>query len=132
MRPLGAQTIGSAPPAHAALLRSFFLLAVGLGLALSLNFWVEPLIGPFRSKVLLDIGVNVVLAVSLTLVNGFTGQFSIGHAGFMALGGYAAAAITYTRFVAAYYVGLAISGSLFTWMLVRIIHYISVSGWTVG
>ena len=31
-------------------------------------------------------GINVILAVSLNLVNGFTGQFSIGHAGFMAVG----------------------------------------------
>jgi len=36
------------------------------------------------------VGVNVVLAVSLNVVNGMTGQFSIGHAGFMAVGAYAA------------------------------------------
>ena len=40
------------------------------------------------------IGVNVVLAVSLNVVNGFTGQFSLGHAGFMAVGAYTAAKIT--------------------------------------
>jgi branched-chain amino acid transport system permease protein len=39
-------------------------------------------------------GINVVLAVSLNVVNGFTGQFSLGQAGFMAVGGYVAAAIT--------------------------------------
>ncbi|HYQ80174.1 MAG TPA: branched-chain amino acid ABC transporter permease, partial [Anaeromyxobacteraceae bacterium] len=38
--------------------------------------------------------VNVILAVSLNVVNGFTGQFSIGHAGFMAVGAYTAAKIT--------------------------------------
>lgn len=36
------------------------------------------------------IGVNVILAVSLNIVNGMTGQFSIGHAGFMAVGAYIA------------------------------------------
>jgi branched-chain amino acid transport system permease protein len=41
------------------------------------------------------IGINIILAVSLTVVNGFAGQFSLGHAGFMALGGYTAAAIVY-------------------------------------
>lgn len=51
--------------------------------------------GAFVSKIVLDVGINVVLAVSLTLVNGFTGQFSIGHAAFMAVGGYTAASITY-------------------------------------
>jgi branched-chain amino acid transport system permease protein len=40
-------------------------------------------------------GINIILAVSLTVVNGFTGQFSMGHAGFMSLGGYAAATMTY-------------------------------------
>ena len=34
---------------------------------------------------------TVILAVSLNLVNGLTGQFSIGHAGFMAVGGYVSA-----------------------------------------
>jgi branched-chain amino acid transport system permease protein len=53
------------------------------------------LIGPFAVKLLMDIGINIVLAVSLNLVNGFTGQFSIGHAGFMAVGGYVAGAVTY-------------------------------------
>lgn len=75
--------------------RSAGPLLVGVALALALHFWVQPASGPFATKVLLDIGINVILAVSLTLVNGFTGQFSIGHAGFMALGGYAAAAVTY-------------------------------------
>ncbi|HEX9241299.1 MAG TPA: branched-chain amino acid ABC transporter permease [Anaeromyxobacter sp.] len=40
------------------------------------------------------IAINVVLAVSLNVVNGFTGQFSLGHAGFMAVGGYTAAKIS--------------------------------------
>jgi branched-chain amino acid transport system permease protein len=40
------------------------------------------------------IGVNVVLAVSLNVVNGFTGQFSLGHAGFMAVGAYTAAKVS--------------------------------------
>ncbi|HEX7623476.1 MAG TPA: branched-chain amino acid ABC transporter permease [Anaeromyxobacteraceae bacterium] len=39
-------------------------------------------------------GINVILAVSLNVVNGFTGQFSIGHAGFAAVGAYTAAKIT--------------------------------------
>jgi branched-chain amino acid transport system permease protein len=44
--------------------------------------------------ILVNVGVNVVLAVSLNVVNGFTGQFSLGHAGFMAVGAYTAAKIT--------------------------------------
>jgi branched-chain amino acid transport system permease protein len=41
--------------------------------------------------VAIDVGINVILAVSLNLINGHTGQFSLGHAGFMAVGGYTAA-----------------------------------------
>jgi branched-chain amino acid transport system permease protein len=39
-------------------------------------------------------GINIVMTVSLGMVNGFTGQFSIGHAGFMAVGAYTSAMIT--------------------------------------
>jgi branched-chain amino acid transport system permease protein len=39
-------------------------------------------------------GVNVILAVSLNLVNGYTGQFSLGHAGFMAVGAYLSGALS--------------------------------------
>ena len=38
--------------------------------------------------------MNIILAVSLNLVNGFTGQFSLGHAGFMAVGAYGSAKLT--------------------------------------
>jgi branched-chain amino acid transport system permease protein len=44
--------------------------------------------------ILINIGINVILAVSLNLVNGYTGQFSLGHAGFMAVGAYAAGSWT--------------------------------------
>jgi len=36
----------------------------------------------------------VTLAVSLNLINGYTGQFSLGHAGFMGIGAYTAAVVT--------------------------------------
>lgn len=38
--------------------------------------------------------INIILAVSLNLINGFTGQLSLGHAGFMAVGAYAAVVMT--------------------------------------
>ena len=44
--------------------------------------------------ILMYAGINITLAVSLNLVNGFAGQFSMGHAGFMSVGGYTAAFIT--------------------------------------
>jgi branched-chain amino acid transport system permease protein len=43
---------------------------------------------------LVIIGINIILAVSLNLITGFTGQFSLGHAGFMAIGAYVSAIAT--------------------------------------
>ncbi|NQT54603.1 MAG: branched-chain amino acid ABC transporter permease [Desulfobacteraceae bacterium] len=40
-------------------------------------------------------GINIILAVSLNLTNGFTGLFSLGHPAFMAVGGYVAAILTF-------------------------------------
>jgi branched-chain amino acid transport system permease protein len=42
-------------------------------------------------QVVIFMGINIILAVSLNLINGITGQFSLGHAGFMAVGAYASA-----------------------------------------
>ncbi len=49
---------------------------------------------PYSARILMLVGINVILAVSLNLINGFTGQFSIGHAGFMAIGAYSSAYLT--------------------------------------
>ncbi len=52
-------------------------------------------VGDYASRVMLDTGIMMIAAVSLTIVNGFTGQFSIGHAAFMAIGGYVSGWLTY-------------------------------------
>lgn len=51
-------------------------------------------IGPFWELNIVLIGINVILSVSLNLINGYTGQFSIGHAGFLAVGAYTGAIVT--------------------------------------
>ena len=48
-------------------------------------------LNPYVLRVVVLCGISIILAVSLNLINGFTGQFSIGHAGFMALGAYGSA-----------------------------------------
>src|ERR1700761_7044223 len=68
-------------------------LALSVAAAIGLNF-AAPAIDPYFLDILVNIGINVILAVSLNLVNGYTGQFSLGHAGFMSVGAYGAAAIT--------------------------------------
>ena len=52
------------------------------------------IIGPFWELNIILICINIIMAVSLNLINGYTGQFSIGHAGFMAVGAYTSAVIT--------------------------------------
>ena len=49
---------------------------------------------PYFLDVALGVGISIVLAASLNLINGFTGQFSLGHAGFMAVGAYTSAMVT--------------------------------------
>ena len=51
-------------------------------------------LNPYYLDVAMNVGVAIILAVSLNLVNGHTGQFSLGHAGFMALGAYLSSACT--------------------------------------
>jgi branched-chain amino acid transport system permease protein len=55
----------------------------------------ENQISPYYYTVIIYIGVNVILASSLNLINGYAGQFSLGHAGFMAIGAYTAAEMTF-------------------------------------
>jgi len=71
------------------------LLLVWLAVCL-LSVVVPRSINQYYLFILYDIGINIILAVSLNLINGHTGQFSLGHAGFMAVGGYASAYITTT------------------------------------
>jgi branched-chain amino acid transport system permease protein len=73
-----------------ALLRSVLPFVIGIPVLLV----VQALLPPSYFLWGVAIGVNVVLAVSLNVVNGFTGQFSLGHAGFMAVGAYTAAKIS--------------------------------------
>ena len=73
--------------------------AATIGLLLGLNYLFEHGFGDFRinayyARILYLIGINITLAVSLNLINGLAGQFSIGHAGFMAVGGYSATFVT--------------------------------------
>ena len=52
------------------------------------------LIDDYLMATIATLCINIVLAVSLNLITGFTGQFSLGHAGFMAIGAYATGLIT--------------------------------------
>ncbi len=59
-----------------------------------LQWLLIPFVNLYFLQILCLIGINAIMAVSLNLVTGHTGQFSLGHAGFMALGAYSSAAFT--------------------------------------
>jgi len=52
------------------------------------------ILNSYYLQIIMFAGINIIMTISLNLVNGFTGQFSIGHAGFMGVGAYASAVIT--------------------------------------
>lgn len=61
------------------------LVTVALFWALSL---AQEHVDSYTIQILSLIAINAILAVSLNLIYGFTGMFSLGHAGFMAIGAY--------------------------------------------
>src|ERR1051325_50358 len=75
-------------------------LVIIVVLLVGVNAWMgrEGLFGfglPYYYAEILNLtGISVILAVSLNLITGFTGQFSIGHAGFMAVGAYSSVFMT--------------------------------------
>jgi branched-chain amino acid transport system permease protein len=64
----------------------FFVLVVGLSWAGTLSSYIQ--------LVLMFVGVNIMMSSSLNLVNGYMGEFSCGHAGFMAVGAYTTSLLT--------------------------------------
>lgn len=72
-------------------------LAVGvavLGAALVLDFTLGELVPDASIRQLLMLAAcNVLVALSLNVINGMAGQFSIGHAGFLGIGGYTSAVV---------------------------------------
>ena len=72
------------PPAFFATL--IFLLTVGL----SWMGWLDS----YTQLILMFMGVNIILSTSLNLINGYMGEFSCGHAGFMAVGAYVTSLLT--------------------------------------
>jgi branched-chain amino acid transport system permease protein len=52
------------------------------------------ILNPYLIQIAQLIGINIILVASLNLINGFLGEFAIGHAGFMAMGAYISAILT--------------------------------------
>ncbi len=67
------------------------LMVFGAGLV----FLMRSTMDEYILSIVNFVGIYVILAVSLNITNGFTGLFSLGHPGFMAIGGYVAALLTF-------------------------------------
>jgi branched-chain amino acid transport system permease protein len=82
-------------------LRDLLRLAVIVGVLVALAYGLEalPINGiAYYNRILVLMGINITLAVSLNIINGHAGQFSLGHAGFMGIGAYFSAFLTFYYF----------------------------------
>jgi branched-chain amino acid transport system permease protein len=68
------------------------LLAAGFCLSFALPYF--GILDPYVQMILMYMGINIILALSLNLVNGYMGEFSVGHAGFMCTGAYISSILT--------------------------------------
>lgn len=69
------------------------LFLIAFAVVFAINFFSD-YVNPYYYQIIIYCGINIILASSLNLINGFTGQFSLGHAGFMAIGAYISAAVS--------------------------------------
>ncbi len=96
--------------------RDLTMLIIGLAIFGVIQGMISGgMIGAFWQLNIILICVNVIMAVSLNLINGYTGQFSIGHAGFMAVGSYVGVVATtnfHLPFIVALILGAVCAGIL--------------------
>ncbi len=85
------------------LMEKRWLLPAILAAGFLLSFVIPQfdLLDQYVQLIIMYVGINIILAVSLNLINGYMGEFSVGHAGFMAVGAYIASALTVKIFPAA-------------------------------
>jgi branched-chain amino acid transport system permease protein len=76
-------------------MKSWVFWGISLAALAGLEATLRGLIGAYYYQIVILVGINIILAVSLNLINGVTGQFSIGHAGFYAVGAYTSASLAY-------------------------------------
>ena len=72
----------------------FIWLGAALILALAWGLPASGALNPYVIQILMYVGINMILTLSLNLVNGYMGEFSVGHAGFMGIGAYVASVLT--------------------------------------
>lgn len=76
-----------------------------------MNAMLESMINPYYLQVLTLLGIYIIAALGLNLITGVTGQFSFGHAAFLAIGAYGAAILT-VKYQVPFYGALLAGGLL--------------------
>lgn len=74
--------------------RRYGFMLAGIVVLLGVDWLLTELVAPYPLRIITDMMIAIGAAISLNLVLGHTGQFSLGHAGFMAVGAYVSAFIT--------------------------------------
>ncbi len=72
----------------------YLLTVISIIILFLIIWWANGHLDNYYKRVLTVSGIYIILGVSLNLINGITGIFSLGHAGFMGIGAYTAALFT--------------------------------------
>jgi len=80
--------------------RYFWPVFMVAGLAFCIAVDTFDFVDLYLQLILIYVGINIILTISLNLINGYMGEFSVGHAGFMAVGAYVASLLTVYGFPA--------------------------------
>jgi branched-chain amino acid transport system permease protein len=100
-----------AQPLDLPIKRKYLILAVGItagGLIIITVLAALGVINQYIQSVLMSIGINIIFASSLNIVNGYMGEFSCGHAGFMAVGAYVSSTLSLIFFTENKFTGAAL------------------------
>lgn len=88
------QTAGNRRGSNLFTKKNLITVAFIIGIYLIIAFLDGNVLNRHYKSLLIPIGINMILAVSLNLTTGFLGELSLGHAGFMAIGAYSGSIFT--------------------------------------
>lgn len=78
-------------------MRNLILNLISIALVFILIFFADKYLDSYIVRILNLCAIYTILGLSMNLINGFTGLFSLGHAGFMAIGAYTTALLTMSK-----------------------------------
>lgn len=81
-------------------LLGYAAVAAAVAAVWGLEIFAVPWVDPYYTQIVVQSGIAMIAVAGLALVLGFTGQFSLGHAGFMAVGAYVAGYLSHAHGVA--------------------------------